>query len=91
MKDKETLDLRFSGAYKIRSYRTDLSTRELMSTYMLLTKIEPSFRSLKQDLSLRPVYHRLDNRIKGHVFLTILAISSTNCNNEGAQFKRHKT
>ena len=73
IKDNKKLYLRFSGAYKIRSSRTDLSTKELISTYMLLTNIERSFRSLKQDLSLRPVYHRLDSRIKSHIFLTILA------------------
>jgi len=35
--------------------------------------IRITYRSLRQDLSLRPVYHRLDSRIKRHVFLTILA------------------
>ncbi len=36
--------------------------------------MEQAFRSLKSvDLKVRPFYHRLDNRVKGHVFLCMLA------------------
>ncbi|NQX02555.1 hypothetical protein HQ447_18005 [bacterium] len=36
-------------------------------------RIEESFRTLKGDLGLRPVYHRLDARIEAHVFISFLA------------------
>lgn len=38
----------------------------LWQLYMLLTQIEEAFRNLKGDLSVRPIYHQLDNRIEAH-------------------------
>ncbi len=37
------------------------------------TQLEASFRSLKHELSLHPVYHRVSRRIQGHLFITVLA------------------
>ena len=73
IRDKDRLKIRFSGAYNIRTSRTDLSDQEIWQIYNLLTNIEASFKSLKQDLNVRPVYHRIDKRITGHIFTTILA------------------
>ena len=73
IKSPAKLEVRFSGRYKLRTSRRDLSEKELWKIYNLLTMVEESFRSLKHKLSLRPVYHRLDKRIEGHIFLTILA------------------
>jgi len=39
----------------------------------MLTEIEATFRSLKTDLGLRPVYHHKENRVTGHLFITLLA------------------
>ena len=39
----------------------------------MLTQVEASFQSLKHELSLRPVDHRILERIQGHVFVTVLA------------------
>ena len=73
LKDKNKLQVRFSGTYKLRSSRTDLSDKELWEIYNLLSSVEASFRSLKHELSLRPLYHRIDKRIMGHIFITVLA------------------
>lgn len=73
IKDEPALQARFSGRYRLRSSRTDLSDQELWHLYNMLTHVEASFRSLKDELSLRPVYHRVSRRIQGHVFLTVLA------------------
>ena len=73
IKSEEKFQLRFSGTYKLRSSRTDLSDKELWDIYNLLSNIEASFRSLKHELSLRPIYHRIDRRIRGHIFITVLA------------------
>jgi transposase len=70
---EEALEARFSGAYYIRSSRTDLAEKELWSLYMMLGEVEDSFRSLKSELGLRPVYHRKDHRQEGHLFITVLA------------------
>ncbi len=52
IKDEAKLKVRFSGAYRLRSSRTDLSDEELWEIYNLLSNIEASFRSLKHELSL---------------------------------------
>lgn len=38
-----------------------------------MTNIEDAFKSLKSDLGMRPVYHQLAERTKGHLFIGILA------------------
>ena len=45
-----------------------------MRAYKSLAQVERAFRCLKTvDLHVRPIYHRLDDRIRGHVFLCVLA------------------
>lgn len=73
VKEEDKLNFRFSGAYLIRSDRADLDEKELWSLYMMLTQVEDAFRSLKSHLGLRPVYHRADRRMEGHLFITVLA------------------
>ena len=73
IKNQEGLKSRFSGAYYIRSDREDLNEKELWSLYIMLTNVEDAFRSMKSDLGLRPIYHRKDQRIEGHLFITVLA------------------
>jgi transposase len=69
----EHLAARFSGSYYLRSDRHDLDDGELWSLYITLTQVEEAFRSLKSELGLRPVHHRLDRRLEGHLFITVLA------------------
>lgn len=71
--DEKELEARFSGSYYIRSSRTDLDEKGLWSLYMMLSQVEESFRCLKSELGLRPVYHRKDPRQEGHLFITVLA------------------
>lgn len=71
--DEKELEARFSGSYYIRSSRTDLDEKQLWSLYMMLGQVEESFRCLKSELGLRPVYHRKDPRQEGHLFITVLA------------------
>ena len=37
------------------------------------TNLESVFRSLKTDLGLRPVYHQVERRVEGHLFISVLA------------------
>ena len=73
IQDEEGLRARFCGGYLIRSSRKDLDETRLWSLYTTLTLVEESFRSLKSDLGLRPMYHRLDRRLEGHLFISICA------------------
>jgi transposase len=61
------------GHYVIRSNATDLEGETLWRTYVQLTELEAVFRSLKSELGLRPIYHRLDNRCRAHLWISVLA------------------
>ena len=64
------------GIYVIRTSveAETLSSEETVRAYKSLAKVERAFRSLKTvDLKVRPIFHRLDDRIRAHVFLCMLA------------------
>ncbi len=61
------------GCYVLRTDRTELTNREIWETYVMLTRVEQSFRGLKSSLGLRPNFHRVDNRIDAHLFISVLA------------------
>jgi hypothetical protein len=74
-KDQKKADyLRHSeGAYLLRTNLKDHSEQELWATYMQLNDAEAAFRTLKQDLSIRPIYHQLEQRVNAHVLVCFLA------------------
>ena len=59
--------------YKLRTTLTDWDDENLWRTYTMLTDLESVFRSLKSELGMRPVYHHLEDRCDGHLFITVLA------------------
>lgn len=61
------------GAYLLRTNLTGHPEPELWSMYMQLNDAEAAFRTLKQDLSIRPIYHQLEDRVKAHVLVCFLA------------------
>ncbi len=61
------------GVYCLRTNTTDWSEEQLWTTYIMLTEIEATFRSLKTELGLRPVFHQKQDRVTGHLFMTLLA------------------
>lgn len=61
------------GVYKLRTNIEDWDAEQLWRTYSLLTEVEAVFRSLKSDLGLRPVFHHKQDRVSGHLFITVLA------------------
>jgi transposase len=61
------------GVYCLRSNEMTWDAERLWRTYSLLTDLEAVFRSLKSELGLRPVFHRQENRVDGHLFITVLA------------------
>jgi transposase len=61
------------GHYLLRSNLTAEDPAVLWTRYIQLTHIEAAFRSLKSDLGLRPIYHRLDRRVDAHIFVAFLA------------------
>jgi transposase len=45
----------------------------LWQFYVQLTQVEAAFKDLKDDLSLRPIFHQLERRIEAHIFVAFLA------------------
>lgn len=62
------------GKYLLTTSDPTLSAGEIAPGYKNLLEAERSFRDMKSTLSLRPVYHRLETRIRAHVLLCWLAL-----------------
>ena len=64
------------GIYIIRTSvgKERMTSREAVETYKNLAKVERAFRCLKSvDLAIRPIHHRVEKRVRAHVFLCMLA------------------
>jgi transposase len=71
-KDREAWrDLR-EGAYMLRTNLQSDSAEQMWSMYMQLTEAESSFRALKSELSIRPLFHQKEPRVKAHVLVAFL-------------------
>lgn len=71
--DKIFAEEKWDGCYVVRT-DSDLSKEEAVANYKALSRIERAFRNMKtMSLEIRPVYHHLDERIRAHVFLCMLA------------------
>src|SRR5215471_10155996 len=60
------------GSYLLRTNLQAASAEELWSKYMQLTEAEASFRALKSELSIRPLFHQKEHRVKAHVLVAFL-------------------
>ncbi|HEX4716233.1 MAG TPA: IS1634 family transposase, partial [Ktedonobacteraceae bacterium] len=60
------------GAYLLRTNLRVESPAELWSKYMQLTEAEAAFRALKSELSIRPLFHQKEPRVKAHVLVAFL-------------------
>ncbi len=60
------------GAYLLRTNLQATGAEELWSKYMQLTEAEASFRALKSELSIRPLFHQKEPRVKAHVMMAFL-------------------
>jgi len=72
VKQEEEED-RFSGSYWLRSSYSEWDEQQIWDTYMMLNRIEAAFRSLKHELSFRPIYHSTEKRAEAHIFIAVLA------------------
>ena len=65
----------FDGIYVIRTPvpATELAAADAVTAYKDLSHVEQDFRISKDDLDLRPIWHRLEDRVRGHVLICMLA------------------
>ena len=71
--DKIAEDNKFDGIFVLRT-NTDLDPLAAMLCYKQLWTVEQTFRTAKHLLSTRPIFHKLDEAIRGHVFCSFLAL-----------------
>ena len=65
--------LRREGRYLLRTNLCGKDPAQLWQFYIQLVEIEAAFKTLKDDLDLRPIYHQLIERVEAHIFVAFLA------------------
>lgn len=73
-KTKIRKDKKYDGKYLIKTSDDTLTSGDVALGYKQLVDIEAAFRTIKQELEIRPIYHRLEERIRAHVLLCWLAL-----------------
>lgn len=71
--EKVKAEARFDGKWVLVT-NTALPAAEVALTYKELWQVEDIFRSTKSILETRPIYHKCDDTIRGHVFCSFLAL-----------------
>ena len=64
---------RREGRYLLRSNLCGHDPAQLWQFYIQLVEIEAAFKTMKDDLNLRPIHHQLEGRIEAHIFVAFLA------------------
>ena len=77
-RNTETIEAesRLDGIYVIRTNLPagQLNSAEVVGSYKALSRVERAFRSIKTvDLEVRPIHHRLSDRVRAHLLLCMLA------------------
>ncbi len=73
-RSKVKREAKLDGKYLLSTSDKSLSAEDVALGYKQLMAVERAFRTLKSTLSLRPVYHTKDDRIRSHVMLCWLAL-----------------
>jgi transposase len=71
--DKIKKDIRYDGKWVLTT-NTAMSARETALQYKELWMVEQIFRTMKTILTTRPIYHKCDETIRGHVFCSFLSL-----------------
>jgi hypothetical protein len=70
--DRKTWRESREGAYLLRTNLQAQTAEEMWAKYMQLTEAEAAFRALKSELSIRPLFHQKEPRVKAHVMVAFL-------------------
>ena len=74
-REKVKEEARFDGKWVLRSNWDEASAEELALRYKDLWRVEAIFRAAKTTLETRPIYHKCNATIRGHVFCSFLALT----------------
>ena len=72
-KEKPQTQDKLYGCYVMETTHTELSGEDIWNLYMTLSNVESAFRSMKEELGMRPIYHQTDKRSSSHLFISVLA------------------
>jgi transposase len=72
-KDRLRAAIKHEGRYLLRTNLTSQDPAQLWQYYIQLTEVEAAFKNLKDDLSLRPIFHQKEERIAAHIFVAFLS------------------
>ena len=64
---------RREGRYLLRTNLCGREPAQLWQFYIQLVEVEAAFKTMKDDLQLRPIYHQLEERIEAHIFVAFSA------------------
>ena len=65
---------RLEGKYVVATTEKQFTAQDAVARYKELTEVEGSFRNLKDVLAMRPIYHRVEPRVRAHIFVAALAL-----------------
>jgi transposase len=72
--EKLGAEKRLEGKYVIATSEKDFGQLEAVAAYKELGEVERGFRSMKDVIALRPIWHHSATRVKGHIFVAALAL-----------------
>jgi transposase len=72
-KDKLRNVRRREGRYLLRTNLVDREPAQMWEFYIQLVQVEEAFKTLKGDLSIRPIHHQKEERIEAHIFVAFMA------------------
>ena len=67
------LEKKYEGKYLLQTDQTEITAVEAVQQYKQLAEVERAFRNMKDPLSLRPIHHRTEHRVRAHIFVAALA------------------
>jgi transposase len=64
---------KYEGKYLIQTDQTDLTAPDAVAHYKELNEVERGFRSLKDPIGMRPIWHHNERRVRAHIFVAALS------------------
>jgi transposase len=64
---------KYEGKYLIQTDQPQLTPQDAVAHYKELNEVERGFRSLKDPIGMRPIWHRAERRVRAHIFVAALA------------------
>lgn len=80
-RDKWRASVRRDGAYLLRAHWPEGSNDPtlLWQTYIQLTEAEAAFRTMKSELAIRPIWHKVQKRVEAHIMIAFLGYAMHVC------------